>query len=247
MFKYETHLHTKESSRCGSTSAAEYPAYYKSLGYSGIFITDHFFNGNCRISNDLPWEDRVNIFCHSYELAKKAGDAIDFPVFFGWEANFDGDEFLIYGLDKKWLLGHPDIMSYSRAEQYDVIHRDNGLVVQAHPFRERDYLNTIYLNPDTCDAMEGYNTFNHMYNNHNAEIYCREHNIFMTAGSDLHKIGSAENDRLYGMEFDTPLSNEGDYVKRILNREGHIAVPHAHRVPDNYTIETKLPVVTNHR
>lgn len=38
-------------------------------------------------------------------------------------------------------------MSYSRAEQYDVIHRDNGLVVQAHPFRERDYLNTIYLNP----------------------------------------------------------------------------------------------------
>lgn len=71
MFKYETHLHTKESSRCGSTSAAEYPAYYKSLGYSGIFITDHFFNGNCRISNDLPWEDRVNMFCRSYELAKK--------------------------------------------------------------------------------------------------------------------------------------------------------------------------------
>lgn len=171
MFKYETHLHTIESSRCGSTSAAEYPAYYKSLGYSGIFITDHFFNGNCRISNDLPWEDRVNMFCRSYELAKEAGDAIDFPVFFGWEANFDGDEFLIYGLDKKWLLGHPDIMSYSRAE----------------------------------------------------------------------------NDRLYGMEFDTPLSNEGDYVKRILNREGHIAVPNAHRVPDNYTIETKLPVVTNHR
>ena len=69
MFKYETHLHTIESSRCGSTSAAEYPAYYKSLGYSGIFITDHFFNGNCRISNDLPWEDRVNMFCRSYELA----------------------------------------------------------------------------------------------------------------------------------------------------------------------------------
>ena len=138
-------------------------------------------------------------------------------------------------------------MSYSRAEQYDVIHRDNGLVVQAHPFRERDYLNTIYLNPETCDAMEGYNTFNHMYNNHNAEIYCREHNIFMTAGSDLHKIGSTEDCNLYGMEFDSPLANEADYVKRILNSEGHIAVPRTHRVPDNYTIETKLPVVTNHR
>lgn len=87
------------------------------------------------------------MFCRSYELAKEAGDAIDFPVFFGWEANFDGDEFLIYGLDKKWLLGHPDIMSYSRAEQYDVIHRDNGLVVQAHPFRERTTLTRYILTP----------------------------------------------------------------------------------------------------
>ena len=49
MYIYETHLHTYESSACGSTKASEYPAYYKSIGYSGIFITDHFFNGNCRI------------------------------------------------------------------------------------------------------------------------------------------------------------------------------------------------------
>ena len=95
--------------------------------------------------------------------------------------------------------------------------------------------------------MEGYNTFNYMYNNHNAEVYCKEHNIFMTAGSDLHKIGSTEDCNLYGMEFDTPLANEADYVKRILNREGQIAVPQAHRAPENYSIEAKLPVVTNHR
>lgn len=54
MFKYETHLHTKESSRCGSTSAAEYPAYYKSLGYSGIFITDHFLTATVVFPMTFP-------------------------------------------------------------------------------------------------------------------------------------------------------------------------------------------------
>ena len=239
MYKYETLLHSCESSACGKSSAAEYPAYYKSIGYSGIFITDHFFNGN--------WKEMINGFYHSYEIAKEAGDKIGFPVFFGWEANFNGDEYLIYGLDKEWLFEHPDLLSYNRTEHYDIIHSDGGLVVQVHPFRERDYLNTIYLNPDTCDAMEGYNTFNYDYNNYNAEIYCKEKGIFMTAGSDLHHIGSTEPHNLYGMEFDTPLTDEKDYVKRILNREGKIAVPDNRRIPDNYVYNTKLPVVTNHR
>ena len=247
MYKYETHLHSCESSACGKSSAAEYPAYYKSIGYSGIFITDHFFNGNCRISNTGNWEEMINEFCKSYEIAKEAGDKIGFPVFFGWEANFNGDEYLIYGLDKQWLLAHPDFLSYSRTRQYDVIHADGGLVVQAHPFRERDYLNTIYLNPDTCDAMEGYNTFNSDYNNYNAEIYCRQNNIFMTAGSDLHHIGSTDAHNLYGMEFDTPLTDEKDYVKRILSCEGKISVPDNQRIPDGYEYKTKLPVVIHHR
>lgn len=247
MYKYETHLHSRESSACGKSSAAEYPAYYKSIGYSGIFITDHFFNGNCRIANTGNWEEMISEFCRSYEIAKEAGDKIGFPVFFGWEANFNGDEYLIYGLNKQWLLAHPDLLSYSRTRQYDIIHADGGLVVQAHPFRERDYLNTIYLNPDTCDAMEGYNTFNYDYNNYNAEIYCRKNNIFMTAGSDLHHIGSTDVCNLYGMEFDTPLTDEKDYVKRILNREGKIAVPDNQRIPEGYKYNTKLPVVTHHR
>lgn len=247
MFKYETHLHTYESSACGKTNASEYPEYYKNAGYSGIFITDHFFNGNCRIPREGSWKERINAFYRSYELAKEAGDKINFPVFFGWEANFNGDEYLIYGLDKQWLLDHPDLLSYSRTKQYDVIHADGGLVVQAHPFRERDYLNTIYLNPETCDAMEAYNTFNYDYNNHNADIYCKKNNIFMTAGSDMHHIGSTDISNLYGMEFDTPLKDEKDYVRRILNREGRIAVPKSHLAPSGYQINANLPIVTHYR
>lgn len=246
MFRYETHLHTYEGSLCGVTPGSMYPQYYKDLGYDGIFITDHFFNGNTRIPKYDSWEQRVNEFCLGYEHAKEAGDAIGFPVYFGWEANFEGDEFLIYGLDKEWLLNHPDILSYSRSMQYDIIHNDGGLVVQAHPFRERGYLDSIHLNPENCDAMEGYNSFNEDRHNHNAEIYCTKHNIFMTSGSDLHKIGSLAPDRHYGMGFEHSIKSAADYVNAILKRDGVMLVKDSSRSlpPD---IHTELPVYVNNR
>ncbi len=247
MYYYETHLHTHEASACAVSGAAEYPAFYKAQGYDGIFVTDHFFNGNCAIPkypND--WERMVNEFCRGYEEAKAAGDAIGFPVFFGWEANFQGDEFLIYGLDKEWLMNHPDILTYNRTRQYDIIRQDGGLVVQAHPFRERGYLSTIRLNPDTCDAMEAYNSGNPLWQNHNAEIYCRENNIFMTAGSDIHSTSSFSGLELYGMGFDAPLTSEQDYVRNILNHKGCMRVPDSIRI-ESGDIRPTLPVVTNHR
>ena len=248
MYKYETHLHTYEASLCATSKAREYPQYYKDLGYSGIFVTDHFFNGNCRIRTCKNWEKMVNQFCLGYEHAKEAGDAIGFPVFFGWEANFDGDEFLIYGLDKEWLLNHPDLLSYNRSKQYDIIHADGGLVVQAHPFRERGYLKDIHLNPETVDAMEGYNAFNEIWHNHNAEHYCHDHGFFMTAGSDIHKTGSLPPDGHYGMEFDEPLTCAGDYVKNIISRKGKMIVPDSLRLKDKqHIIKTELPVIVNHR
>ena len=40
MYRYETHLHTVESSKCGKTPGREYPAIFQARGYDGIFITD---------------------------------------------------------------------------------------------------------------------------------------------------------------------------------------------------------------
>ncbi|MBO4406908.1 MAG: hypothetical protein J5849_04340, partial [Clostridia bacterium] len=73
MYRYETHLHTVESSACGVTPGREYPAIFKARGYDGIFITDHFFHGNTRPARDLPWPDYVDGYMRGYEEAKKAG------------------------------------------------------------------------------------------------------------------------------------------------------------------------------
>lgn len=225
-YLYETHLHTTAASACAKSAGAEYIPYYKSLGYDGIIVTDHFFNGNCCIPKNLPWEERVNLFCKGYEEAKEAGDRQGLKVFFAWECRFDGDEFLVYGLDKQWMLSHPDMMEWDHITHYNRIKADGGLVVQAHPFRERGYLSEVYVHPHQCDAFEVANAGNPYEQNRMAYRYAKEHNIIMTAGSDIHKVGVTDNGSIYGMAFDEPLVSISDYVKRIKNGTGfHLHVP----------------------
>ena len=111
---YETHLHTIEASACSKTPAREYIDHMTNLGYSGIIVTDHFFTGNSCVPKDLPWEERIDIYCSGYEHALEAAKGHDLTVMFGIEFNFQGDEFMIYGVDKKWLKDHPEIMEISR-------------------------------------------------------------------------------------------------------------------------------------
>ena len=116
-FKYETHLHTCESSACGTTSGSEYIKAFKDYGYSGIFVTDHFFGGNTAALYEGSWEERINLYCLGYESALKTAEQFnhennltgedEFKVFFGIEQTFEGDDYLIYGLDKQGLLAHP--------------------------------------------------------------------------------------------------------------------------------------------
>ena len=73
MFKYETHLHTSETSRCGKSSGAEHVRQFAEHGYAGIFVTDHFFNGNTTVPAELPWEERVALFLRGYEAAAEEG------------------------------------------------------------------------------------------------------------------------------------------------------------------------------
>ena len=118
-YLYETHIHTSQGSACGRSRGSEYISMYQDLGYSGIIITDHFYRGNTGVDRALPWEPWVQQFCQGYEDAREEGAQRGFDVFFGWEEGFDGDEYLIYGLDKEWLLQHPEVRTWTRKDQYN--------------------------------------------------------------------------------------------------------------------------------
>lgn len=228
-YKYETHLHTLQGSACASSSGSDYIKPYFDAGYSGIFVTDHFFGGNTAAPRESDWETKINVYCSGYESALKAAEEFnkannltgtdkEFKVFFGIEQTFEGDDYLIYSLNKEWLLSHPEIEQMRHRELFQLLDSINGLVIQAHPFRLRDYMKAIHIHPRDVHGVEVYNAGNKKEENYIAEIYAKQYNFPTTSGSDIHtinKLADLSGLPCGGMEFETPLKDVFDYASRV--------------------------------
>lgn len=189
-YRYETHMHTSEASACGRSTAAEMVKSYKEQGYTGIFVTDHFFNGNCCIDRSLPWAEKVEAFCKGYENARAEGKKVGLDVFFGFEYCVNAADFLVYNLDKEWLLAHPDIDKWDAKRAFRLMREEGGFIIHAHPFRERGYIDCIRLYPRDVDGVEVYNgaQCNDEYMNERGKLYAMMYDLPHTAGSDSHCV-----------------------------------------------------------
>ena len=224
MYLYETHLHTCQGSACGKSEGREYVRAYQKLGYAGVFVTDHFLHGNCAVDRSLPWEQIVRRFCAGYEDCKREGDKLGFSVFFGWEQNFEGDEFLVYGLDKDWLLAHPEMNDWTRQEQLQRVHAYGGALVQAHPFRDRGYIARHTLSPLYCDAAEVYNSGNHLAEDATCQRYCAAFGLTETAGSDIHDVSDVTPALAAGVATEKPLRSAREYAALLISGRGYAPV-----------------------
>lgn len=222
---YETHLHTREASACASTSGADYIEAYIKAGYDGIFVTDHFVGGNTSAPLGSDWETIINVYCSGYEKALEAAKKYnqenkkDFKVFFGIEQTFNGDDYLIYGLDKNWLLAHPEAAFMKHEDWFSHVNKAKGLMIQAHPFRMREYIKAIHLHPKHIHGIEVYNAGNKPEENELAKLYAQTYNFPQTSGSDIHNVDFVKDEvareNLGGMIFSTPLESVFDYAERI--------------------------------
>jgi len=198
--------------------SSEYISRYKDLGYSGIIVTDHFYNGNTLIPRGLPWKEWVKQFCMGYEEAWNEGVRQGISVFLGWEETFDGcDDYLVYGLDKEWLLNHPEARYWTRAEQYRAVRAAGGCVVQAHPFRQHSYIRQIVLSTGCVDGVEAANAtnFDRSYDAL-ALRYAQKLGLPFTAGSDIHDVRQIFDERVFGIYVTKKLDTIGDFVNNIL-------------------------------
>ena len=224
-YLYETHLHTTEGSACAHNTAEEMVMAYKKAGYTGIMVTDHFYYANTAVDRSLPWEDWVEGYCKGYENAQKAGAKVGLQVFFGWESGYRGTDFLVYGLDKQWLLSHPEIKDATVEEQYKLVHGAGGMIIHAHPYREAVYIPEIRLFPDCVDGVEVSNAghFDRGLDNDGRSLYDKraleyamKYNLPHTGGSDIHTTRIVWG----GMEFSRKLSDVQDYICAVKAREG---------------------------
>jgi hypothetical protein len=218
-YSFETHMHTSEASACALSSARSMARFYKSLGYRGIIITDHFFNGNTAIPSHLPWEQQVSLFCRGYENAKSEGESIGLQVFFGWEYCYHATEFLTYGLNKEWLLAHPEVLSWGVEEYLARARADGGFIIHAHPFREAPYIWKTRLFPDHTDAVEAINMRNPDVSfDQRAYNYAKENGLAMTSGSDAHDTETLPGG---GIRFENDITSIENLIETVRLGKGY--------------------------
>lgn len=213
MYKYETHLHTWPVSHCAVASVRESLEFYKELGYDGVFITNHFLDGNINYDRSKPYEEKIEFCFSDYEEGVKIGKEIGIKVFCGVELSYRGTDFLVYGLDKDWYRNHPEIMEMKKTDELKFMMENGALVIQAHPYRGASYIDHIRLFPRSVHGVEIVNARRTDEENDMAKIYAEHYGLLIFAGSDNH--AGAKQEKLAGVSTQTPISDEADFVKKV--------------------------------
>ena len=245
MFKYELHLHTSQGSKCAHSEGKEYVDFYISNGYSGAVVTDHFYRGNTRPDRNIPWEQYMEEFLSGYYDMKSAAEGKDFDVFFGVEERFDTcDEYLIYGLEPEWFIAHSELREISRVEYLKLAKESGAFIIQAHPYRYRDYYakyDRFTISSSLVDGYEVFNSCNQPEHNKLAFDLAVTEGKLMTSGSDRHKA-SDYIDTQGGILLDKRVNSIAELICAIKGgKYTCMGIETVKNFPDG--IEPELPVV----
>lgn len=211
-YYYETHLHTYPVSKCATAGVRESLEFYNSIGYTGVFITNHFLDGNINIARELPYDERIRFYFSDYYEGVQIGSEIGIDVFLGVEMSDMGTDFLIYGLSPEWYIEHPEIEGMDRVEQLRLLSSAGALIIHAHPFRGYD---CIKLFPKFVHGVEIYNASRTDFENEMAELYAEKYDLIRFAGTDNHRAERQE--RLGGIKTDAKIANERELCNLVLN------------------------------
>lgn len=203
-YKYELHCHTGCVSRCGRVEPEEIVKLYKSKGYNGIVVTDHY-SPMTFTPNWCP-QKQIDFYLSGYRRMKAAaGD--DFTVLLGIELRhyFTANDYLIYGIDEDFLYSSGNLMKPWEKEVFRLVKERGYLIYQAHPFR----VGIRRCNPDYIDGVEIYNGKTGKAENQKAFEWAKENNKLMVSGSDFHTV---KNLARGGIITDNPVKNNNDLL-----------------------------------
>lgn len=220
IYRYETHCHSAQCSACAHSSSQELVQAYHGAGYAGLVLTDHFIFGNTSVDRSMPWEQRMTAYYQAFLDAKIAAESLDFDVIFGIEHAYgDGKEVLIYGIDLPFLLKNTDIPILSLDELVDRVHDYGGIVIQAHPYRNRSYVNmSVKPRLDIVDGIEVHNAGNQPGEDRTALAASAGKDFILTSGGDIHTV---QNERLgqSGIALPYRIRNEKELVAALKRRD----------------------------
>ncbi len=215
-FKYETHLHTRETSSCAKVSAKEIPHLYKEAGYDGIVVTDHYSPSFFEPRRAIDWERCVKQYLEGYYIAANEGVKIGMPVLLGMEITFEEsyNDYLVYGIDERFLYRNPRLHKKTLKEFRKIADKYGLFVAQAHPFRP--YMKEV--KPKFLDGMEVFNG-NPRHDSHNdlAMEYAKKKKLQALSGSDFHQLEDLARGGIAIDEFVTSSEELAEYLHHASN------------------------------
>ena len=178
--KIETHIHPhnfkSEFDRLIDT--------YLAASYDGILVTEHFHGKQFRRMTFSQWAAPVETLI---KIVEKRGRPL--RIFTGAEITCsDGNDYLCAGLTLSSLctLAESKKHSWRFRAVADFVHGCGGILIQAHPLREKRgrYVCSVNLNAD------GFEVNNPHHENHNEIIrrLARDLQKIQTSGSDAHRF-----------------------------------------------------------
>lgn len=211
-YKYELHCHTEAVSRCGRVSPEEIVKLYKEKGYSGIVVTEHYSPLTFGGKSLFKPQKHIDFYISSYEEMKKYATD-DFTVLFGMELRHyaTGADYLIYGIEPEWLRNQGNLMALWEKQVYKLMHKQDYLVFQAHPFRP--YI--LRCNPKYIDGIEVYNGKCDALTNFKALQWAVETGKLMSSGSDFHTPKQLAKG---GIITNEPIKTNADLVRILKSR-----------------------------
>lgn len=214
LYKYDTHVHTDETSSCGKVKAVKLVRMYKEYGYSGLVITDHYYKGYFDSLAEGTWEEKVDQYLQGYKNALDEGKKLGINVILGMEIRFNEspNDYLVYGFDENFLKENSELYNLTLKQFREMTKNQGILIYQAHPYRSglsREWVEFL-------DGIEVYNG-NPRHDSHNDLAYslAEANKLKMLSGSDFHQV---EDLARGGIIINQLITNPKELVD-YLNRE----------------------------
>lgn len=209
-YKYETHCHTANVSRCGKFKIEELIAKYKEAGYSGIVLTDHYSPMTFDFPDFFSKKRAIDHYLRAYREAKKYSTD-DFTVLLGMELRFYAtvNDYLVYGITEEMLYELPFLLPLQLKRASKLLRERGCVIVQAHPFREF----ITRANPKFIDGVEIHNGKTSKELNSKAEEWANSINAqIKLGGSDCHRESSFAKSGIITKE---PIKTNDDLLRII--------------------------------
>ena len=196
----DLHAHSGFSKCCKADGETVLKAT-KDRGIDGVILTNHYTK--IYLTDGITPLQLAEQYIREYYEVKKIGERLGLKVFFGVEISAEkcNSHLLLYGVEPEFLLKHAEIYDYELKDLYELAHKNNAILIQAHPFRWN--INSLQ-NLDYLDGIEA-NCHMKCEGPHLEEVakIAKENNKLLTCGGDFH--------------YDSPRPKCGAYLPEDIN------------------------------